>query len=90
MSLELTDDDLAAVTLITARLSDGYIDTANLLIAPFASDPKVSALAMLLGLAQAHVHCLASAIGNIEPSHHDQLIAAIPRQIHAIIKGPQP
>ncbi|WP_261934633.1 hypothetical protein [Sphingomonas bisphenolicum] len=84
--MALTDQDIEAIAIVSQAMSSGFILAGATIMAPFASDPKISPLGMLLGVAQSHIDGLASALATLEPTTRDNLIASVPAQLKAIIE----
>lgn len=86
MAASLSSQDVAAIAAVRDAVSIGVMTATSTIITPFAHDPAVSPFAMMLGIAQAHVDGLASALGTLDPATRDPLIASVPQQLHAIIE----
>lgn len=86
MTHPLTQQDVDSIATVSQAMSSGFILAGSTIMVPFANDPRVSPLGMLLGVAQAHIDGLASALATLEPATRDRLIASIPQQLHAIIE----
>lgn len=83
--LVLTDQDKASITHVSDALGAGFIATANVVLMPFSTNPAVSPIGLLLGIVQAHMNGLASAMSQMDEPLRDRLIAGVPAQLNTII-----
>lgn len=84
--MSLTPQDIASTERVNKALTAAFVRVGSTIIVPFANDPVISPLGMLLGIVQSHVDGLASALVTLEPTTREQLIDTIPAQLRAIIE----
>ena len=85
MKPALTDQDIATIATVSQAMSLGFIRAGGEILTPFANDPAISPLGLLLGVAQSHLDGLASSLATLEPATRDHIIASVPAQLHRII-----
>lgn len=86
MNARLSTQDIQSINTVRESVSIAVMQATADVITPFAHDPAVSPFAMMMGIAQAHVDGLASALGTLDPATRDPLIASVPQQLHTIIE----
>ncbi|WP_030540581.1 hypothetical protein [Sphingobium sp. DC-2] len=86
-ALQLTEQDKASIAYVSDTLGMAFISAGNAALTPICSNPSVSPIALLLGLVQAHVNGLASALGQLNEPTRDRLIAGVPAQLATLMQG---
>ncbi|CAM5279505.1 hypothetical protein SSCI18S_00118 [Sphingobium scionense] len=87
--MSLSRQDMQSIERVSQAMSSGFIMAGSTIMLPFANDPQISPLGMLLGIAQAHIDGLASALTTLEPETRENIIATVPQQLRAIIERTQ-
>ena len=85
MAPMLNEQDRASVAHVSDTLSQAFMTAGNFALTPLASDPRVSPIGLMLGLIQAHLNGLASALAQLDDLPRNRLIASIPAQLSDII-----
>ena len=86
MTPPFTDQDKAAVAYVADSLAARFKSAGDAFLLPVANDVKVSPVAMLFGLIQAHVTGLAHVLGQLDDPTRDRLIAGVPAQLSTILR----
>lgn len=90
MTGPLSPQELAAVDDVSTGLGLCFVTAGALAISSFAEDDRVTARALQLGIAQAHIDGLASALSAFDALQRDRLIDTLPAQIRqAMARGKQ-
>lgn len=87
MALQLTDQDKASIAYVADTLGMAFITAGNAVLTPICTNPAISPIALSLGLVQAHMNGLASALAQLDDPPRNRLIAGVPAQLESIISG---
>lgn len=85
MTGTISNDERAAIGRVGTGLGAVFVAAADVAIHGFIEDNSVSERALQLGIAQAHINGLASALTTFDPILRDRLLDTLPAQIRQIM-----
>lgn len=85
MTGTITSNERAAIARVSTGLGAVFVAAARVALHGFAEDDSVSPRALQLGIAQAHIDGLASALQTFDPLQRDRLLDTLPAQIRQVM-----